>query len=75
MRRRTRALRELHPAEMSFEHRMQCLRDLKALGYQTGCGFMVGSPHQTARCLARDMRFIEELDPENGGNRSVYSAA
>lgn len=49
----------LHPAEMSFEHRMQCLRDLKALGYQTGCGFMVGSPHQTARCLARDMRFIE----------------
>ena len=25
----------LHPAEMSFEHRMQCLRDLKALGYQT----------------------------------------
>ena len=57
----------LHPAEMSFEHRMQCLRDLKALGYQTGCGFMVGSPHQTARCLARDMRFIEELDPEMVG--------
>lgn len=57
----------LHPAEMSFEHRMQCLRDLKALGYQSGCGFMVGSPHQTARCLARDMRFIEELDPEMVG--------
>ena len=57
----------LHPAEMSFEHRMQCLRDLKALGYQTGCGFMVGSPHQTVRCLARDMRFIEELDPEMVG--------
>ena len=57
----------LHPAEMSFEHRMQCLRDLKALGYQTGCGFMVGSPHQTARCLAGDMRFIEELDPEMVG--------
>ena len=57
----------LHPAEMSFEHRMQCLRDLKALGYQTGCGFMVGSPHQTTHCLARDMRFIEELDPEMVG--------
>ena len=28
---------------------------------------MVGSPHQTARCLARDMRFIEELDPEMVG--------
>ena len=32
---------------MSFEHRMQCLRDLRDLGYQVGCGFMVGSPHQT----------------------------
>ena len=58
----------LHPAEMSFEHRMQCLRDLKALGYQTGCGFMVEfAAPDGARCLARDMRFIEELDPEMVG--------
>ena len=28
---------------------------------------MVGSPHQTTHCLARDMRFIEELDPEMVG--------
>ena len=35
---------KLHPAEMSFENRMRCLRDLKEIGYQVGCGFMVGSP-------------------------------
>ena len=37
---------KLHPKEMSFEHRMNCLRTLKEIGYQTGCGFMVGSPYQ-----------------------------
>ena len=59
--------KSLHPAAMSFEHRMKCLRDLKELGYQTGCGFMVGSPYQTSRCLAKDMCFIKELDPEMVG--------
>lgn len=33
---------KLHPAQMSFDNRMRCLRDLKDIGYQTGCGFMVG---------------------------------
>ena len=58
---------KLHPADMSFDHRMRCLRDLKALGYQTGCGFMVGSPYQTAQDLAQDLRFIEEFRPEMVG--------
>ena len=35
---------QLHPAGMSCEHRLQCLRDLKDIGYQTGTGIMVGSP-------------------------------
>lgn len=55
---------KLHPAELSLAHRMACLRDLKAIGYQTGCGFMVGSPYQTAECLAEDMLFMKELQPE-----------
>ena len=59
--------RKLHPAEMSFENRMRCLRDLKELGYQTGCGFMVGSPYQTMRCLAEDLKFIESFRPEMCG--------
>ena len=43
---------KLHPTNMSFENRMQCLQELKDIGYQTGCGFMVGSPYQTSEMLA-----------------------
>ena len=53
----------LHPKELVFEERMRCLRDLKEIGYQVGCGFMVGSPYQTAEHLARDLKFIEEFSP------------
>lgn len=58
---------KLHPAEMSYENRMRCLRDLKDLGYQTGCGFMVGSPYQTAGNLAKDIAFVENFKPEMCG--------
>jgi len=58
---------KLHPAQMSFENRMRCLHDLKALGYQVGCGFMVGSPYQTAQDLAMDLKFIEEFAPHMVG--------
>ena len=58
---------KLHPAEMSYENRMRCLRDLKELGYQTGCGFMVGSPYQTAANLAADIAFVESFKPEMCG--------
>ncbi|HIV79958.1 MAG TPA: [FeFe] hydrogenase H-cluster radical SAM maturase HydE, partial [Candidatus Avanaerovorax faecigallinarum] len=54
---------KLHPDEMSFENRMGCLRSLKELGYQTGCGFMVGSPYQTRSNLIEDLRFIWEFKP------------
>ncbi|MBR6792806.1 MAG: [Clostridia bacterium] len=54
---------KLHPEELSFDTRMQCLRDLKELGYQVGCGFMVGSPYQTAAHLAKDLKFIEAFQP------------
>lgn len=57
----------LHPAEMRFENRMRCLRDLRELGYQVGCGFMVGSPGQTSRTLAEDLKFIEEFKPDMCG--------
>ena len=56
--------KKLHPAEMSFSHRMKCLEDLKSLGYQTGAGIMVGSPYQTVECLADDMLFFERFKPE-----------
>lgn len=54
---------KLHPPEMDFDHRMRCLRKLQDLGYQVGCGFMVGSPYQTPESLAKDMMFIEKFHP------------
>ncbi|QKO30577.1 [FeFe] hydrogenase H-cluster radical SAM maturase HydE [Caproicibacterium lactatifermentans] len=58
---------KLHPAQMSFDHRMQCLRELKEIGYQTGCGMMIGSPYQTAEDLAEDMAFLYDFQPEMVG--------
>lgn len=58
---------KLHPSEMSFESRMECLKNLRETGFQTGCGFMVGSPHQTVDCLAKDLKFIEEFQPDMCG--------
>ena len=53
----------LHPKELSYENRMCCLKELQQIGYQTGCGFMVGSPYQTGMHLAKDLKFIEEFSP------------
>ena len=58
---------KLHPGEMSFEHRMRCLYELREIGYQVGCGFMVGSPYQTAAKLAKDLKFIETFHPDMCG--------
>lgn len=58
---------KLHPANLSFENRMECLHNLKDIGFQTGCGFMVGSPYQTAHTLAKDLKFVETFDPEMCG--------
>ena len=58
---------KLHPQKMSFKTRMNCLENLKKIGFQTGCGFMVGSPYQTTQSLAKDLKFIEEFSPQMCG--------
>lgn len=58
---------KLHPYPMLLSARQQCLHDLKAIGYQAGCGFMVGSPFQTAEHLAADLLFIKGFEPEMVG--------
>ena len=55
---------ELHPSEMSRNHRLRCLEWLKEIGYQTGTGIMVGSPGQTIDHLVEDLLFIERFHPE-----------
>ncbi len=59
--------RHLHPAELSLQNRMRCLDDLKAIGYQVGCGFMVGSPGQTTAMLVEDLRYLQRLQPHMVG--------
>ena len=56
--------KELHPEKQKLENRIQCLKDLKELGYQTGCGIMVGTPGQTPMVLGKDMKFMEDFQPE-----------
>ena len=57
----------LHPAKMSPENRKKCLYDLKRIGYQVGCGFMVGSPFQTTDQIVEDLLFIKEFGPHMVG--------
>ncbi|MDO4277542.1 MAG: [FeFe] hydrogenase H-cluster radical SAM maturase HydE [Lachnoclostridium edouardi] len=59
--------KNLHPKELSLARRLDCLRNLKDLGYQTGCGIMVGSPGQTTEALIKDMEFMKMLQPEMVG--------
>lgn len=58
---------KLHPAEMKLSDRKKCLFELKELGYQTGAGFMVGSPYQNNENIAEDLLFIKELNPQMVG--------
>ena len=57
----------LHPPALSFDNRMRCLCDLRDIGYQVGCGFMVGSPYQTSEDIARDLAFIGDFKPDMCG--------
>lgn len=58
---------KLHPSCMSLENRKNCLYTLRELGYQTGAGFMVGSPYQTSETLAEDLLFLKDLQPHMVG--------
>ena len=58
---------KLHPAEMSLKNRKQCLYTLKEIGYQVGCGIMVGSPYQTIDNLVEDLAFMKAFNPQMVG--------
>ncbi len=58
---------KLHPDTMSLENRKKCLFDLKEIGFQTGSGFMVGSPYQTYETIIKDFRFLQKLQPDMVG--------
>ena len=53
----------LHPRELTIENRVRCLKDLREIGFQVGCGMMVGSPYQTVDYLLDDLYFMAEFKP------------
>lgn len=55
---------QLHPQSMSLANRTRCLYDLKDIGYQVGSGFMVAPPYQTTQHLIKDLRFLQQLEPD-----------
>lgn len=65
-----RALYEkIHPVDElhSFDRRMQALRDLQEVGYQTGTGVMIGLPFQRVEDLADDLIFMRDFDVDMVG--------
>jgi biotin synthase len=53
----------LHPGQ-SLKNRLDILRFLRDLGYQTGAGNIVGLPGQTVEDLCRDVLLLGELSPD-----------
>lgn len=59
--------KKLHPENLTLQNRQRCLYDLKEIGFQTGTGFMVGSPFQKLEYLAEDLLFLKKLQPQMVG--------
>ena len=55
---------KIHPADSnhSFSRRLECLKSLQEIGYQTGTGVMIGLPFQTMDDLAGDLLFMKDFD-------------
>ncbi|MBP3670785.1 MAG: [FeFe] hydrogenase H-cluster radical SAM maturase HydE [Bacteroidaceae bacterium] len=57
----------LHPAEMSWQNRIECIETLKEIGYQTGMGMMIGVPGQTIEHLVQDLMLLQQIRPQMVG--------
>ena len=53
----------LHPPSYKLSTRLDCLRDLKEIGFQVGAGFMVGAPYKVPEYLVGDFLYLKELEP------------
>ena len=49
------------------DNRIQCLKNLRKLGYEVGSGCLVGLPGQKIESLADDILFFKELDVDMNG--------
>jgi biotin synthase len=55
---------KIHPndSKHDFNHRLDCLKSLQEIGYQTGTGVMIGLPFQTIDDLAGDLLFMKDFN-------------
>jgi len=51
----------------TLENRINCLKNLKKLGYETGSGFMIGLPWQTGETIARDILLLNSIPCDMAG--------
>lgn len=51
-----------HPG-MSFKHRIESIKTLKDIGFQTGTGFLVGLPGLSISSYAADFVFMQDVQP------------
>lgn len=49
---------------MSFENRLNCIKNLGDLGYEVGTGTLVGLPDQTLESLANDILFFKNINAD-----------
>lgn len=56
----------LHP-DYSFSDRVNCLKTLKKLGFETGGGFMIGLPGQQIETIADDLLLIASIPCDMAG--------
>lgn len=54
---------KLHPASLTLQNRLTCQKNLREIGFQTGCGIMVGSPYQTLEYIYNDLKYMKEFQP------------
>ncbi len=50
----------IHPDD-DYERRIECIKNLKKIGVQTGSGFMIGLPDETDEDIADNILFCREL--------------
>lgn len=50
--------------DMDWQNRLNCLENLKKLGYEVGTGCLVGLPEQTIESLADDILFFKEINAD-----------
>ncbi|MCA6072342.1 MAG: [FeFe] hydrogenase H-cluster radical SAM maturase HydE [Endomicrobium sp.] len=57
---------KLNPG-MSLKNRMQCIENIKNLGYEVGSGIIVGLPGQTLESIAKDIIYLKSIPVDMAG--------